>query len=148
MEIEIATKKSLENRKKRREERLLTLLGYIKINPKQTVYSLHKHFNWPIGSIHSLIKELKEDGHLRYETIEENNRLKKIYSITTLDDYIRNYFNHQTLLVPVNLRSARNALSKKHSIKIELKDKIIDVTPDMDLDEVIKKYNIVLDLED
>lgn len=143
-----ATSRSLKVRKIKREDRLIKILGYLKIKPGQTVYSLHKHFNWPIGSTHSLITELEEEEHIKFQTIEENNRLKKVYTLMTLEDYIKDYFSSKTLLIPINIRAAKNALSKGYSIQVEMDNGSIEtIQPNMSIEEFIEENQIRLNKE-
>lgn len=141
------SKISLRNRKKKRVERILSIIGYIKLNPGQTVYSLQKYFEWPIGSVHSMLRELEEDMHLRSESVIEKNRNKKLYYLRLEEDFIVEYFNARTLLVPMNLRAAKNSQSKGYIIKIEKADgSVIELPPTYAIDTFIKKNNIKLDL--
>lgn len=138
---------SLLNRKKKRDDRILSVIGYIKLNSDQTVYSLQKYFGWPIGSLHSMLKELKEDMHLKTETIIENNRKKKLYSLRMEEDFIVDYFNSRTLLVPINLRSAKNSQNKGFRIKVEMDNgSIVEIPPSYSIDNFIQDNNIKLDL--
>ena len=140
---------SLFNRKKKREDRMIKLIGYLKLYPKQTIYDLHKHFEWPIGSIHSILKELLEDLHINFELIEENNRQKKLYSLRMEQDYIVDHYNEETLLVPINLRAAKNALKNGHQISIEMKNEsTIQLSPGNDIDKFIEENNIIIELVD
>lgn len=147
--IDDVRKISLSNRKKKREDRMIKLIGYLKLYPKQTVYDLQKHFGWPIGSVHSILKELLGDLHINFELVVENNREKKLYSLRMEQDYIVDYYNEETLLVPFNLRAAKNALKKGHQISIEMKNgSTIQLSPGDDIDNFIKENNIVLELFD
>ncbi len=144
-----ARKISLMKRRKKREERILKVLGYLKLNPNQTVYDLQKYFDWPIGSIHSILKELEEDLHLKSRTIVENNRQKKLYRLMLEEDYIVDHFNEETLLVPFNLRAAKNAIKNGYEISIEMKNgSIVKLSPGDNIDYFIKNNNIKLELED
>ncbi len=145
--IDDAREVAMANRQHKREGRILTILGYLKLHPRQSVYSLHRELGWPIASVHSILKELEEEGHLKTETVVENNRKKILYSLRVEEDFTRDYFNARTLPLPSNMRAARNAQSKGVTVRVEMRDgSVVEVR--QPIDDFVEENHLVLDLED
>lgn len=94
-----ARKKSLQNRKKKRDERLQKLYRYIRVHPKIDLSKLSKVLRIPIGSVVNLIDELLANNLITEQYLIKNGRSQRYFYPLSLEDGIyKNVENVMTLL--------------------------------------------------
>jgi len=96
-----ARKKSLQNRKKKHDERLQKLYRYIRDHTKSDLSKLSKVLRIPIGSVVNLIEELLSNNLITEQYLIKNGRSQRYFYPLSSEDGIYENVEHVTILTHI-----------------------------------------------
>ncbi len=76
--------------------RRLTIIGYLAIHPRTSLYELSKHLGIPYSTVHKLTTQMIEDGVLGAERIEVDGRERKALTLNN-DLALQNRFRREVV---------------------------------------------------